>query len=176
VKNCSKCNEQKEFCDFHRDSHKKDGHKTICKKCTLLYRKSYVEINKNSIENYYICNKEKIKSYRREYYKENKQKEQLSSKEYYSKNKQLHNARCAARRARKLKATPPWLSKEQIIEIREFYEISLAFRIYTGQEYHVDHIIPLKGKDVCGLHVPWNLQIIPAKENLSKSNRLIEEL
>ena len=61
-------------------------------------------------------------------------------------------------------ATPPWLNASQIERMREIYN-------GTPLDYHVDHIVPLKGDLVCGLHVPWNLQYMPAKSNMSKGNR-----
>ena len=60
-------------------------------------------------------------------------------------------------------ATPPWLTPEMIAEMKSIYE-------RAGQGQHVDHIVPLTNKIVCGLHVPWNLQVISEKENLTKSN------
>lgn len=60
-------------------------------------------------------------------------------------------------------ATPPWLSQEQICEMRKIYLSALSTE-------HVDHIVPLKSPIVCGLHVPWNLRAVCAKHNLAKSN------
>lgn len=60
-------------------------------------------------------------------------------------------------------ATPPWLGESGIEAIRKKY----ADR---PPGYHVDHIVPLKSHLVCGLHVPWNLQHLPAGPNMSKSN------
>ena len=80
-------------------------------------------------------------------------------------------AKTVMREASKIKATPRWLSFEQISEIDDMYKMAKMIQTYTGAEYHVDHIVPLRGKTVCGLHVPWNLQLLPWNENLSKQNR-----
>lgn len=60
-------------------------------------------------------------------------------------------------------ATPPWITLEQINEMREIYKSA-------SKGNHIDHIVPLSSKLVCGLHVPWNLQVLTEKENLIKSN------
>lgn len=60
-------------------------------------------------------------------------------------------------------------------EIQSIYKDCVAKTKETGIEYHVDHIVPITNETICGLHVPWNLQIITAKDNLSKGNRLREE-
>lgn len=72
----------------------------------------------------------------------------------------------AKRTAAKLRATPPWLTPEQADDIVRWYLLGAA----VGRE--VDHIVPLQGKIVCGLHVPWNLQLLTPTENRSKGNRL----
>ena len=79
--------------------------------------------------------------------------------------------RSALRSKRTRNATPNWLTPEQRKEIADIYEHMRDCRAVTGEEYHVDHIVPLKGKNVCGLHVPWNLQVLPSDVNVSKSNR-----
>jgi hypothetical protein len=78
----------------------------------------------------------------------------------------------AKRRAQKLQATPSWLSAIEIAQIQEMYDVAIAKSTQTGIKHHVDHIIPLKNDIVCGLHVPWNLQVIPAIDNIRKSNKL----
>jgi len=80
-------------------------------------------------------------------------------------------AATAKRRAAKLQRTPSWLNAGHWLEIDSIYELCNAWRS-IGFDYHVDHIVPLQGNSVSGMHIPWNLQIISAKENLSKANRV----
>jgi len=75
------------------------------------------------------------------------------------------------RHATKLKATPPWLTQEQLDEMRSMHAHANDCYAVSGQVYHVDHIVPLQGKNVSGLHVPWNLQVLPADLNIAKHNK-----
>jgi hypothetical protein len=78
----------------------------------------------------------------------------------------------AKRHAAKLKAMPPWLTEEHLARIESFFAFAREREKETGVPHHVDHIVPLQGDDFCGLHVPWNLCVLPAFENISKGNRL----
>lgn len=144
-----------------------------------LQSKIYYEENKEKLllrqKDYDLIRRDFISQYLKDRYNRVKHTEEYRKKykEYYEINKESFMNRAAKRRAAKLKALPKWLTKEELEQIKELYEIARMFKIYTGQEYHVDHIVPLQGKNVCGLHVPWNLQVILATDNLSKSNKLL---
>lgn len=65
-------------------------------------------------------------------------------------------------------ATPPWATHEKVLEI---YEQARKISELTGVQHHVDHVVPLTSKMVCGLHNEFNLRVIPATDNLKKHNR-----
>jgi hypothetical protein len=67
--------------------------------------------------------------------------------------------------------TPAWADKDLIADL---YRLARIASKHTGIEFHVDHIVPLRGKQVCGLHCQSNLQLLPADANRKKSNRLLE--
>ena len=75
------------------------------------------------------------------------------------------------RQIAKINRTPKWLTADDLFIIEEAYHLAKLRTELLGIQYHVDHILPLQGKKVSGLHVPNNLQVIPAKLNLQKSNR-----
>ena len=96
--------------------------------------------------------------------------------EFKRANRARYNSLHAQRKALKRNATPPWLTAEHRRVMQFTYDLAAACSAQLGQPYHVDHYVPLKGKGVCGLHVPWNLRAIPAVDNLRKNNELPEEL
>lgn len=75
------------------------------------------------------------------------------------------------RRARLKDRLPSWLTEAQHGEMKDIYRKAREMSLNTDIKYHVDHIVPLCGANVSGLHVPWNLQILTAFENHSKNNR-----
>jgi hypothetical protein len=92
--------------------------------------------------------------------------------EHYLNNKTVYVAARAKRRAAQANATPKWLTAIDKAKIQEMYDVSVARETQIGVKHHVDHMIPIMGKKVCGMHVPWNLQVITATENLSKGWRI----
>ena len=64
---------------------------------------------------------------------------------------------------------PRWLTDSHLFEMESVYAYCSALR-RVGLDYHVDHVVPLRGATVSGLHVPWNLQVLPGRENMSKGN------
>ena len=89
-------------------------------------------------------------------------------------NPDVYKALTSLRRRRFRLATPRWLSAEQKMEIRLKYRLAIELSRRTGVRHAVDHIVPLQGESVCGLHVPWNLEVVTQEENLKKSNKLID--
>jgi hypothetical protein len=97
--------------------------------------------------------------------------EQVDHAKHYAKNSNYYKMKALFRKDSVKRATPPWLSSEQKSQVEIFYSHAKDCQIVTGESYHVDHIIPLQGSNVCGLHVPWNLQVLPSDVNIRKSNK-----
>jgi 5-methylcytosine-specific restriction endonuclease McrA len=93
---------------------------------------------------------------------------------YKERNPELYRELVNARRRRFRQATPTWLTAEQKMEIRLQYRLAIEMSRRAGKQYVVDHVIPLQGETVCGLHVPWNMEVITQEENLQKSNKLVD--
>jgi 5-methylcytosine-specific restriction endonuclease McrA len=97
------------------------------------------------------------------------------SQVYYEKHREDELARSAQKRVKRNLSRPSSLTAEQEQQIKDFYWLAKDLTAVSGETYHVDHIVPLQGKNVCGLHVPWNLQVLPADINLSKGNRYADD-
>lgn len=170
----------------------KNGHVALRKTkgaCVECLKHEWKEAAIKRADYYTEYNKrEEVKAKKNQWYIENKDKviaaaksQSLDQKRSYQKAWKERNpiwtrADNKARRRRHRQATPPWLTRKQKSEIRQIYQIAITMTQTTGEQYVVDHIVPLRGEDVCGLHVPWNLRIITQAENLEKSNKLVDPL
>jgi len=93
--------------------------------------------------------------------------------EYKDRNIDVVRADTSVRKRRHREATPKWLTAEQKLAMRQLYLQARKLTEVAKERYVVDHIVPLRSHEVCGLHVPWNLRVITQEENLKKSNKLV---
>lgn len=168
TKQCSKCKETLELTAFYKNHRGADGLSYKCKACKKKYDKEYKK-------EYRVANRERIIAYAKEYYDANKAHLRAQKKEYTVANPDKVNALNAKRRAQKIQATPKWLTKRDLALMESYYIKAKLLELETGIKYHVDHTIPLNHPQVCGLHVPTNLQVITAEENLVKGNTFVVE-
>ena len=106
-----------------------------------------------------------------EWRKQNLDKSLTYSRKYVAKNKGLRNLWTANYRSAKDERMPEWLTDDHVWMMAEAYDLAALRTKLTGIMYHVDHVVPLRGARVSGLHVPWNMQVIPGKENTMKGNK-----
>ncbi len=175
-------------------------HKEECNKKSKVYYEAHKKYLNCLQKEYVAKNYEKTKQYRKEYHSLNAERLCAKTKKWREDNherfieqgkihyienrkacleatnqyKKQNPEKVAAwnnkRHAAKLNRTPPWLSKDDFRFIELFYKESDRLTKETGVRYNVDHIVPLQGKNVSGLHVPWNLQVITEEENFKKHN------
>ena len=175
TKRCSNCGEVKAYEMFNRDKYAKNGYTSQCKVCRNEYKKAYHEANKEKRNEankaWRVANKEKIYEYKKAYYEANKEKIYEYKKAYYEANKEKNAAKSSRRRALQLKAIPKFLKKceAERQRLKKIFKLREVISLVTGIEHHVDHMWPLSDG---GPHWSGNLQIIPAKENLTKSYKV----
>jgi len=149
-KPCSKCGEVKDLEAFEKRYDTKSGYRRQCKLCRSTIGKVW-----------YYNNQARRSTTNKIWRDTNKDAINIVSKKWRENNKDVTRARKARYRASKLNASPSWAD---IKAIKLFYK-------NCPEGYHVDHIIPLQGRNVRGLHVLCNLQYLTASENQSKGNR-----
>jgi len=135
------------------------------------YQRKWRAENPEYKRKYYQENKEVVLERARKWQAENKEAVKEYQRKWQKTNPDKMNAIAAKRRASKLQRTPHWLTEDEHWLIKEAYALAKLREKATGIKWHVDHVVPLQGDVVSGLHVPWNLQVIPGSENCGKHNK-----
>jgi len=162
-KNCKTCLIEKPVSEFYKQSTRGSyGVRGSCKICDNVKKKQYrASLGEKLIE------RKKLE------YQKNKQTRLTQKRIYRQENKGKINALVAMRKKVIRQRTPKWLTADDRWIIRETYELAALRTKMFGFSWHVDHVIPLQGKSVSGLHVPENLKVIPGVENIKKKNKVL---
>lgn len=113
-------------------------------------------------------NPEKAAAAFKKYKDANRDKLRAASRAWYAKNSTGAKQHATERKAYIKRATPKWVGPDERWLMRQAYELAAIRTKAFGFAWHVDHVVPLRGKRVCGLHVPQNLRVIPGAENQTK--------
>ena len=166
MKTCWKCKQTKELTEFGPNKSKPDGLASECRPCKREQDREYAAKNRESIniraKTWYEKNKDSLTE-------EQKQNRRDACYRYRKRHPDRITSKNRKRQAKKLNATPAWADKVAIDYI--YYAAKVIESVY-GTKWHVDHIVPLKGKNACGFHVQKNLQLLAPLDNLKKSNKL----
>jgi len=154
----------------------KAKHGLHCLECVAKYNKAYREAHATRIAaqklSWKLENKEHVEAKSRLYSLANPDKKTAARKKWSAANPGKDNASKKLNSEARRKRVPTWLSEDDIWMIEQAYELAALRTAMFGFSWHVDHVIPLCGKKVSGLHTPYNLHVNPAIENLRKSNRV----
>lgn len=162
---CTHCGLLKDRSAFDRQSARASGHRPECKVCAAQIKKKWRE--RNPVEHLRRAvewgrkNPEARRAIYRRHHERHREERNRQSREWQKAHLALGAEFAASRRAAEKRATPGWADKKRM---RDIYAA-------CPPGYHVDHIVPINGTNVCGLHVPENLQYLPAAENIGKKNR-----
>lgn len=175
MKTCTACCATKPLTEFYRQPHGKFGVRAQCKTCSASANAKWQSGNRAkrnaTAKQYRGANAEKHQKLCAEWHQRNASAVRARNKAWQEQNQADVNAANAKRRCSRISRTPKWLTSDQLDAIKLRYKEARALTRMTGVKHNVDHIVPLQGKTVSGLHVPWNLRVIPARDNARKKNR-----